>query len=94
MKYIVYLDNGTEYGVMFPSGINHNHMADAIDVLRFGGDHDWHRRQGEVVAAGFIDRLGSCSGYSETLGIKSRGQIDTELFSQGGSRAVKMGEEK
>lgn len=94
MKYIIYLDNGTEYGVTFPRGINHNHMAKALEALRFGGDRDWHRRQGKVVAAGFIDRLGSCSGYSETLGIKSRGRIDTELFNQGGSRAVEMGEEE
>lgn len=88
MKYLIYLDDGTEYGVTFPREINHNRMAEALGALRFGADRNWHRRQGEVVAAGFIDKLGVCSGYSETLHIGSRKQTDTNLFAQGGCRPV------
>jgi hypothetical protein len=50
-----------------------------MEALRFGGDHDWHRRQGEVVSAGFVVD-GRCHGHSETLGIGSRGEVDTVLL--------------
>ena len=79
MKYIVYQDGDKEYLVAFPRSINHDRMAEALEALRFGSERDWHRRQGEVLAAGFItgDR---CHGSSETLGITSRLDTDTELL--------------
>lgn len=79
MKYIVYQDGGKEYLVAFPRSINHDRMAEAMGALRFGSDRDWHRRQGEVLAAGFID-AGNCHGSSESLGIGSRGAVDTALM--------------
>jgi len=79
MKYIVYRDGKAEHLVTFPNTINHDRMAEAMEALRFGGDHDWHRRQGEIVSAGFVVD-GRCHGHSETLGISSRGEVDTALL--------------
>lgn len=90
MKYIVYQDGEKEYMVVFPKAIFHNRMADAIQSLKFGEDHDWHRHQGEVVSAGFIDG-GECHGRSESLNIASRKGIDTMLYRAGGSRQVTKG---
>lgn len=86
MKYIVYLDGDKEHMVIFPRNINHDCMAEALEALRFGGDHDWHRRQGEVVSAGFIDG-GECHGRSESLNIDSR-KRDTMLYRAGGTVAI------
>lgn len=82
MKYIVYVDDNTEYLVSFPRKIDHVLMAEAMENLRFGG-RIWHRNQGEILAAGFIDS-GKCHGKSETLGIVSRGDVDTQLLKAGG----------
>jgi len=79
MKYVVYQDSGNEVLVMFPRTINHDRMAEALEALRFGSDRDWHRRQGEIVSAGFVVD-GHCSGSGETLGIRSRPEIDTKLL--------------
>ena len=79
MKYLVYQDGDQEYLVAFPRSIRHDRMAEAMAALRFGSERDWHRRQGQVLAAGFIT-TGKCHGESETLGIKSRGEADTELL--------------
>ena len=79
MKYVVYQDSGNEVLVMFPRTINHDRMAEALEALRFGSDRDWHRRQGQIVSAGFVVD-GNCSGSSETLGIRSRPEIDTKLL--------------
>jgi hypothetical protein len=87
MKYIVYQDGNKELLVAFPLAVNHDRMAEALEALRFGGDHNWHRRQGQIVSAGFIIG-GECSGHSETLGISSRKFIDTNLFKLGGHRDV------
>ena len=85
MKYIVYQDGDKEYLVTFPRSIDHDRMAEAMECLRFGSERDWHRRQGEVLAAGFVDGGGNCHGRSETLGIASRPDADTALLrSQGG----------
>lgn len=79
MKYIVYQDGDKEYLVTFPRSIDHDRMAEAMECLRFGSERDWHRRQGEVLAAGFVVG-GHCQGHSETLGISSRGAADTALL--------------
>lgn len=79
MKYIVYQDGDKEHLVAFPRSINHDRMAEAMEALRFGSDRNWHRRQGAVLAAGFIDG-NKCHGRSETLGISSRGDADTALL--------------
>lgn len=87
MKYIVYQDGETEVLVTFPRCIDHDKMAECLGALRFGGDHDWHRNQGKIIAAGFVTQRHICEGSSETLGIKSRGALDTELLARGGSNA-------
>ena len=82
MKYIIYKDGDKEYLVTFPKAIEHKKMAEAMEVMRFGGDHDWHRNQGKIVGAGFIE-AGQCTGSSETLNIGSRLQ-DTAIYRNGG----------
>lgn len=85
MKYIVYKNGETEHLVAFPRTIDHDRMGEALEALRFGSERNWHRRQGEIVGAGFIDD-GKCHGRSETLGIGSRSDADTALLkSQGGT---------
>lgn len=84
MKYIVYRDGDKDHLISFPRCINHNHMAEAVASLRFGEDHNWHRRRGEVVSAGFIDG-GECHGRSESLDLDSRKGIDTMILRAGGS---------
>ncbi len=84
MKYIVYSDNGHEVMVIFPRSIEHSRMKEALECLRFGTDRDWHRSQGEVLSAGFLDN-GVCSGTSESLDITSRPDLDTDLYRKGGS---------
>lgn len=86
MKYVVYLDGDREYLVIFPRSINHDRMAEALAALRFGGD-SWHRRQGEIVSAGFIEG-GECRGRSETLNKDSRKDIDTAIYRGGGERKI------
>jgi hypothetical protein len=81
MKYIVMSLNGKEEIFVFPRTVDHDRMAEACEAIRFGGDRNWRReyRDGECVAAGFIDG-GKCHGRSETLGLKSRGEVDTKLL--------------
>lgn len=83
MKYIVYKNGNIENLVAFPHTIDHDRMAEAMEALRFGGPRNWYRRCGAVVAAGFIDG-GQCNGHSETLGIKSRGEVETRLLAAQG----------
>lgn len=90
MKYIVYQDGNAEMLIVFPRCIDHDRMAEALEALRFGSERDWHRRQGKVLSAGFIDN-GKCHGRSETLNLNSRGQTDTELYNAGGSWLIKEG---
>lgn len=89
MKYIVYQDGDQEMLITFPRCITHKNMAEAMEILRFDSPNsrNWHRNQGHVIAAGFIDG-NECHGSSESLNIKSRGQIDTMVLRGGGSRKV------
>jgi len=82
MKYIVMALADKEEIFVFPRNVDHDRMFEACERIRFGGERDWTRkylRDGECVAAGFIDD-GQCHGKSETLGIKSRGAADTKLL--------------
>jgi hypothetical protein len=59
-------------------------MFEAIEAIRFdtpGKYSDWTRKyhQGEAISAGTIVN-GVCQGASETMGIKSRGAVDTALL--------------
>lgn len=86
MKYIVTVLNDKEVIFTFPSEVDHDRMAEAIQAIRFGSEQNWKRslREGEIIAAGFIT-LGNCHGRSATLGVESRGASDTYLISMGGS---------
>jgi len=86
-KYIVVLLDGVESIFVFPCAVDHDRMFEALEAIRFGDPHNWRRKLhklrtdqiGEIVSAGFVIN-GECSGESGTLGIKSRGKIDTILL--------------
>lgn len=81
MKYIVTKnEKGTEEIFVFPSRYNHDDMAYIVCYLKsFSTPFDWERHYKEPIAAGFTDGK-VCQGYSETLGLKSRGEIDAALL--------------
>lgn len=82
MKYLVAVVEGKESIFVFPRDVNHDRMAQALEVIRFdtaGGGWNRKYRDGDVISAGFVD-LGICHGHSETLKLNSRGPIDTELL--------------
>ena len=80
-KYIVFALEGKETIFTFPKSVDHDRMAEAIYSIRIGGINDWSRkyREGELISAGFVDN-GICHGYSETLKLKSRAELDTALL--------------
>lgn len=73
-KYIVlgYEDVALEKMIVFPHNIRHDTMAKAMRFLLY--DH--------IVSAGFIDEFLQCFGESNSLMIKSRKQVDTDLFKE------------
>jgi len=81
MKYIVMSLAGKEEIFVFPRSVDHDRMAEACQMIRFGRDRNWKRayRDGECIAAGFV-RSGVCDGRSETLNLDSRGDTDTALL--------------
>lgn len=85
MKYLVAVLNSKEMMFVFPRDVDHDRMAEALEAIRFGDDHNWRRElqtEGSIIAAGFIDPEGMCHGRSETLGLESRGAVDTELLDE------------
>lgn len=88
MKYIVMALADKEEIFVFPRTVDHDRMAEACECIRFGNERNWNRkyRDGECVAAGFVDG-GECHGRSETLGLESRGKVDTALLAQFNGRA-------
>ena len=81
-KYIFFELDGVESIFIFTKNISHDRMADAVTTVRCGSDIHWVRPYSvaEVVAAGFVDN-NVCHGYSESLKLKSRPEIDTKLLS-------------
>jgi hypothetical protein len=82
MKYIVVQLGEKESIFVFPRDIDHDRMYEALEAIRFGNERNWVReirRNGEAIAAGFIDN-GVCHGRSETLDLDSRGAADTALL--------------
>lgn len=81
MKYIVMALADKEEIFVFPRTVDHDRMAEACEMIRFGDGRNWNRkyRDGECVAAGFIDG-GKCHGRSESLNLASRPEIDTMLL--------------
>lgn len=77
MKYIIY-DNGlNDVPVIFPEYIGHNEMVDSLVI-----------KKENLISAGFIrfesylsrDFKLHCYGNSQSLGIDSRGNVDTQLI--------------
>lgn len=83
MKYLVTVLEGEEVIFVFPRSVDHDRMTEALEAIRFGTSRDWCRklRESEVIAAGFVTR-GVCHGHSETLDLKSRGDVDTALLTK------------
>jgi hypothetical protein len=81
MKYIAVALDEKESIFIFPSDVDHDRMAEAIEAIRFRSRQNWSRkfRTGEVIAAGFVTG-GVCHGRSETLDLDSRGKVDTALL--------------
>lgn len=82
MKYIVIQLGEHERLFVFPREIDHDRMFEACEAIRFGDERNWVReirKNGEVIAAGFITHM-CCHGSSETLCVASRGEVDTQLF--------------
>ena len=73
MKYIVYKNHGKEFMVTFPGDRTerqHKEIAEALGLS-------------SIIAAGFFLELGSrkiFDGESTTLNIKSRGEVDRDLY--------------
>lgn len=86
MKYIAAKLGNQEFIVTFPIFINHDYFWNAVKTTRFDiGLRDWERKlyEAEVIGAGFI-RDGKCYGRSETLGVDSRGDLDSSLITKNG----------
>ena len=80
MKYIVTVDEaGEELIFTFPSCINHDAFAEALECFRAFTTGKWERIHRWPISAGFII-AGECSGGSETLGLSARETIDTKLY--------------
>jgi hypothetical protein len=79
MKYIVLGTSKEEFMFVFSGEIMHKNMADAVRRMKVG----------EIISAGFI-MSGSrkCFGTSESLGVKSRSDVDTQLLADGGWRKL------
>jgi hypothetical protein len=86
MKYIAARLDNQEFIVIFPTFMNHDYFWDAVKTTRFDiGVRDWERKlyKAELIGAGFI-RDGKCYGRSETLGVDSRGDLDSSLIKKNG----------
>lgn len=80
MKYIVYLDNGEEHMVLFPSGAS---LPEHVDVANALGLR-------VIVSAGFFMEIAGRKkfmGESMSLGIESRGDVDKDLYIEQSRRA-------
>lgn len=92
MKYIVIRSHSNkEMMFVFPEDVVHARMFESVTQIRSGfpGDRNWDKPyyDAQIVSAGFINN-GFCSGMSESLKVKSRQDIDTQLFKDGGMRIV------
>lgn len=81
MKYITTKDEeGKEELFAFPSSINHDAMAEVLNHIKNQTHGNWKRVRRTPISAGFI--IGnSCTGKSESLGLKSRPE-DTILWKE------------
>lgn len=80
MKYIVTKTQaGKEEIFLFPSGVNHDCMMEALGAVKNQTHGKWTRLLRTPVSAGFVSSSGVCFGESSTLGLSSR-EEDTALL--------------
>jgi hypothetical protein len=81
MKYIVTKQDETGYEeiFVFPSTVNHDCFAEGVHRMKNQSHGRWQRVYRTPIAAGFTDGV-VCQGYSETLNLKSRGEVDAALL--------------
>ena len=83
MKYICMKDEKGKLEVFtFPRTVNHDCMAEALGAIKNTTGKNWHRVYRRPVSAGFVGPTGTCFGVSESLGLKSRGQEDTDVLAR------------
>jgi hypothetical protein len=81
MKYICMKnDAGMEEMFLFPRWVNHDCMEEALARIKDQTHGNWLRELREPISAGFVSATLNCHGKSETLGLDSRGEIDTKLL--------------
>ena len=81
MKYICTKDeDGNEQVFTFPRAIDHDAMAEVLEHIKNQTHGNWERVYRRPVSAGFVNSKGECHGRSETLGVKSRGDVDTIIM--------------
>lgn len=83
MKYIATkLPSGQEQMFVFDTDIMHVNFFETIKLIKtYDETGAWQRKHAMAVCvgAGFVHK-GVCKGRSESLGISSRGQVDTALL--------------
>lgn len=86
LKYIVLQrENGTELPFLFSADITHADFLKGVQYTPVGYwktcGRNWNRglAMAKCIAGGFFNGT-DCHGSSESIGIKSRGAVDTALF--------------
>ncbi len=81
MKYICMKNEAEmEEVFLFPRWVNHDCMEEVLHHIKDQTHGNWKREFRRPVSAGFVSANLECSGESETLGLSSRGEIDTKLL--------------
>ena len=80
MKYICTDSDYGEEIFIFPRTVNHDAMAEVLCRIKNHTHGNWRRVFRNPISAGFVDINCNCFGKSETLGIESRGAVDTSLL--------------
>jgi len=89
MKYIVTeSDEGLREIFVFPRGVNHDTMAEAIGHIKNQSHGEWRRVTRKPVSAGFVEG-GRCCGRSESLKLEPA-EGDTELLNSYSGATVVM----
>lgn len=80
MKYICVSGEGDkEYIYVFPRFVHHDAMEEVISHMSYAMDSCHYEK---LISAGFVNSNLECFGESETLGIPSRKDKDTNLLRQ------------
>ena len=83
MKYVVtQQEDGTEEIFLFANSVHHDCMGELLGYIINQRHGSWLRVYREPIAAGFVYPDLGCYGRSETLGLESRGDVDTALLKQ------------